>query len=420
MKLRLRWAVSITTLAVAVLALLGWAVGLKSLWHAAATARKTAAAPVASSASTKSSVNRSAVGAPALQLSEHDVWRVSPDPQQPSPQPFIRTLAISGNVQAVRSVWLKASSMGTITDISVREGDVVQQGQVLVVFDPADAQQRLVQAQAQVTSAQSQLGTAQRNQRSNAALVQQGFISANAAANSAASLQQAQTTLQSALAAAAIARKALSDLRLRAPFGGIISRRLGQSGDRVLAETRIVEIVDMRELEMQINLSLVDAGLVRPGQRARLVTPAGAPALLAHVDRISPATQSSNGTVSAWLRLEPHRGVTLRHNQYLQGDIELARSASPVVPVSAIHFDQPSPYVQLIVNNRVTHRTVELGPVGMSAGESVRAVDVPPGAIVLRAGVGILPEGTALVLASKPEPAAAAIQTPSATPSARP
>ena len=85
---------------------------------------------------------------------------------------------------------------------------------------------------------------AQRQWDTNKALVDQGFISKVALDNSQASLQGALASYKAAASGADVARKALDDSVLRAPFAGVVASRLAQAGERVAIDTKLMEVVD--------------------------------------------------------------------------------------------------------------------------------------------------------------------------------
>jgi hypothetical protein len=75
--------------------------------------------------------------------------------------------------------------------------------------------------------------------------------------------------------------------------------------------------------------------------------------------------------------------------------------------LSAVRTDKPAPYVQVVQDNHVAHKTVEMGARGESGKEVMVAVTgVAPGALVIRGNVGPLREGTAVKFTSAPGAAA--------------
>lgn len=312
---------------------------------------------------------------------------------------LVQGLPVSGPLKAVHAVLLKARVAGELQSLQVREGDSVQAGQVIARIDPEEVQARLRQAQEQADAARTQIDIAQRQFANNQALVDQGFISRTALESSESSLRAAQATHRAALAAVALARKGLDDAQLRAPITGQIAQRLAQSGERVAIDTRIVEIVDLGQLELEAVLAPTDALAVRVGQRATLQLDGTArgPQLQARVARINPSAQAGSRGVLVYLALEPTPG--LRQGLFVQGLLDTGQQAQLSVPLSAVRTDKPAPYVQLVEQERVVHRSVQPGLRGQAEGDTMVAVPgIAAGSLVLRGSVGQLAEGTAVRL----------------------
>ena len=179
-------------------------------------------------------------------------------------------LPISGSLKAVNSAFVKARVAGELQGLTVREGDFVKAGQVLARIDASEYQSRVRQAQEQADAARAQIDIVQRQFDNNKALVDQGFISKTALDTSQANLDAAQSTYKAALAGTDVARKSVADTVLRSPISGQVSQRLAQPGERVGVEARIVEIVDLRELELEATLGAAESVDVRVGQTAEL------------------------------------------------------------------------------------------------------------------------------------------------------
>lgn len=308
---------------------------------------------------------------------------------------LVQGLPISGTLKAQNSAFVKARVAGELQGLTLREGDAVQAGQVIARIEPTEYQARLQQAQQQADAAQAQIDIAQRQFDNNRALVEQGFISRTALDASTSNLQAARASHQAAVAAAAVARKALDDAVLRAPLTGLVAQRLAQPGERVAVDTRIVEIVDLSRLEMEVPLDAADSVNVRVGQRAELQIE-GAPQVVgARVARISPSAQAGSRSVLAYLGIEAPAG--LRQGLFAQGRIDTGRSSGLAVPLAAVRTDKPAPYVQLIENQQVVHREVTLGARGEAEGQTyVVVTGLAENAVVIGGQIGLLRAGTAV------------------------
>jgi RND family efflux transporter MFP subunit len=315
-------------------------------------------------------------------------------------------LAISGSLKAVDSAVVKARVAAEVAQLLVREGDRVQAGQLLGRLDDTEFKWKLRQAEDQAANALSQVEIAQRTQDNNKALVDQGFISKTALDTSISSANGATASLQAARAAAELARKAVKDCEIRAPLAGLVSQRLVQTGERVSVDAKLLEIVDLSHIELEAAVSPEDVLAVRVGQNAKVLVDGLAEPLPAKVVRINPGTQSGTRAVMTYLQVLPgSQAAGLRQGLFARGNIELQRKTALVVPVSAVRFDQATPYVLALAAGRAVLKPVTLGARGdvLIAGRSEAAIEVQSGLaegdVVLRGTVGALREGTALKLA---------------------
>jgi hypothetical protein len=164
-------------------------------------------------------------------------------------------------------------------------------------------------------------------------------------------------------------------------------------------------------LELEATLSPADSVDVRIGQEAVLNVEGRAQTINAKVMRINPSVQANSRSVLVYLRLQSTTG--LRQGMYAQGDLQLRQHQTVAVPLSAVRTDKPQPYVQTLVNNKVAHHTVSLGPRGrlaqQTAGEPWVAISgLPANSQVLPASVGALREGSPVRLLTAAAPASPA------------
>ena len=318
-----------------------------------------------------------------------------------------QTLALSGALKAVNSAFVKARVAGELQSLTVREGDFVKAGQVLGRVDTTEYQARVRQAQQQAESAKAQVEIAQRGLDNNQALVNQGFISKSALDTSLNNLAGAQANYKAAQAGTDVAQKALDDTILRAPMDGQIAQRLVQNGERVAIDAKLLEIVDLRALELEAALGAADSVRVKAGQAALLTIEGLTQPVQAVVARINPSTVAGSRAVLTYLSVASTPG--LRQGLFAQGTLATGRVSALAVPLDAVRTDKPQPYVQRIVDGRVVHQSVTPGASGDSQGAAMVEVQgVSEGAEVLLGAVGALREGTLVKRAAAPAAAASA------------
>ena len=346
-----------------------------------------------------------ATPAPAIsqiELAQQDVWTLES-------REITQTLDVSGTLKALNYAVIKARVAGELKEFNVREGDVVKAGQVLARIDPTEYQRRWQQAKDQADAAKAQMEIAQRQWDTNKALVDQGFIAKTALDNSLASYQGAVATHQAAIAGADVARKALDDAVLYAPFSGMVALRAAQAGERVNVDAKVLELVDLSQLEVEVPLSPSDSVDVRIGQVANLQVEDRPQTLQAKVKRISPSAQVGSRSVLVYLSIDQPTG--LRHGLFAKGSLNLQRSKLLAVPLSAVRTERARPYVQVLETvgerTQVAHKLVSLGLRGSDASDSssqtwIGVEGVSPGTSVLKGHVGALREGLQVKFTASP------------------
>jgi RND family efflux transporter MFP subunit len=301
-------------------------------------------------------------------------------------------IAVSGALKATQSAIVKARVAGELQELNVREGDRVQAGQVIARIEPSEYQARVRQTQQQADAAKAQVDIAQRQFDNNQALVNQGFISQTALLTSQASLNGAKATHEAALAALDLTNKSLADATLRSPLSGVVAQRLAQPGERVAIEARLVEVINLSQLEIEAALTAEDASRVQVGMTAQLTVEGLAEPVTAKVLRINPRAQMGSRSILVYLGVKGREG--LRQGQFAQGSLGTQSLQVLAVPVNSVRTDKPQPYVQVVQDGKVAHITVRTGERSEGDQQSLVAVTgVSEGAQVLSGSVGPVREG---------------------------
>ncbi len=306
-------------------------------------------------------------------------------------------LPVSGSLKATNSAMVKARVAGELMDFTLREGDRVAQGQVVARTDPTEYLARQRQAQRQVDAAMAQVEVAQKQFDNNKALVDQGFISKTALDTSLSNLTGAKANHLAAVAAWDVSRKAVDDTILKAPLSGLVAQRLAQPGERLAIDGRIVEIVDLRQLEVEAAVPPAEAANVRIGQSAILKMEGSTTSVNARVLRINPSAQAGSRSVLIYLGVEST--PELRQGLFVQGQLATTRVSALAAPVTAVRTDKPQPYVQWIDKDQVRHMTVSLGIRGEAEGQVMVGIassdaQLTEGIQLLTASSGAVREGT--------------------------
>jgi RND family efflux transporter MFP subunit len=323
-----------------------------------------------------------------------------------------RTLEISGGLKAVNSAVIRARVAAEVKSLTVREGDRVHAGQVLGQLDTTELELKLKQAEQTASSSKSQLDIATRALENNRALVAQGFISATGLETSISNEAGARASYDAALSAVALARKSRNDATLVAPISGLVAQRMAQTGERVAIDTKLVEIVDLAQIEVEAALAPDDVAALTIGRGATLQVDGIATPVTARVARINPSAQAGTRAIMVYLAVEPQ--PALRQGLFARGTIELDRKRTLAVPLSTVRTDQARPYVMLIKDGRATATPVVLGARGAIGGEPWVEISagIVEGAQVLGASTGVVRDGTPVRLPTQPAAVPASTMVP--------
>src|SRR6266446_7158037 len=140
----------------------------------------------------------------------------------------VDAIAATGQIEAVHSVDLRPEVDGRIVDILVREGQEVGVGTGLFKVDDAELK-------AQVARAEADRDVAQRNLERTKQLMSQN-------ASSQADLERADAGYRSAQASYDLLKTRLDRTVVRAPFSGVVGRRLVSIGTYVNSQTPLISL----------------------------------------------------------------------------------------------------------------------------------------------------------------------------------
>lgn len=315
-----------------------------------------------------------------------------------------RWLPISGTVQPVRQATVKSKVSGDVREISVRDGQSVQAGQMLVRVDTADLDAKLLERQGQLESARAQLALAEKNDATNQKLLKENFISKNASDSAESSLAVAKGALKSAEAQVRLAQNALKDSTATAPLSGVVGKRHVQPGEKVAFDTPLVTVVDLTEMELQALVPAVDIPELKAGMTVQLTVDGfGERKFGGRIERINPTTEAGTRAILVYVSI-PNANGELRGGMFATGRIAMATGA-PVatLPAASVRTESGKAYVWTIEDSKLVRRTVSTGRRDDEAGRVELMTTLPPGAQVLAARFENLKEGAkVLVKASSP------------------
>jgi RND family efflux transporter MFP subunit len=335
-------------------------------------------------------VNATAITtAPTLEFLPSEIFAAKPVELQ-------QTLSLSGALRAVDISSVKARVAAEVREMAVREGDTVRAGQIVARMDVTEFQARVDQARGNLNAARAQLDIATKNRDNNRALVDKGFISKNAFDNSASQYATAEANVEAAKGALDVVQKLVNDTVIRSPISGMVAMRYVQVGEKVSADNKLLDIVNLQKMELEAAVPTNDITNVSVGQRVTLRIEGLEPTIEGKVVRINPATQAGSRSILVYVQIaNPHN--QLRSGMFAEGQLILkTKSGVLALPQNALRKDGNGTYVYAIEGDTLARKAVTTGMSGRSGDhymtEIVSGIDF--GTQVLGTDMGSLQPGT--------------------------
>jgi RND family efflux transporter MFP subunit len=337
-------------------------------------------------------------------------------------------LNASGYVTARRRATVSSKITGKVVEVNVEEGQAVREGQILARLDDATYRAALALAQAnlsvasqavhesEVRLAEARVTLGRMTQLLKDNVVGQAELDkAKAEVDSlAARIGASREQVKVAQRQVELEQTNLDSTIIRAPFSGVAVTKDAQPGEMVspvsagggFTRTGICTIVDMKSLEIEVDVNESYIGRVKPGQGVTAALDAYPDwAIPAHVITMVPTADRQKATVLVRIgfekldpRILPDMGVKVT---FLREAGDTGPAAAPVTlaPKAAVLGEGDARYVFVLRGDVVERRAVKIGGTdgdrlevlaGLSSGDRV-VVSAPA---ELRDGMKITVKGT--------------------------
>ncbi|MFN7977376.1 MAG: efflux RND transporter periplasmic adaptor subunit [Vicinamibacterales bacterium] len=313
----------------------------------------------------------------------------------------------TGDIQAaVHATGLVAAAPGAellvvapeparIAELPRAEGERVAAGDLLVRFDIPASGAEVARQQADIARAEAQIANARAAQARAKDLFDRGVAARKELEDADRDLAEAQAALSQGRAGLAAATTTAARAEVRAPFAGVIARRMHNPGDLVDAATAdpVLRLVDPRRIEVVASIALGDLPRVRAGATAHLATP-----LEGALSVVAPpaAVDATTGAAPVRLRFTgapPMLAVGLPVSSAIDAD---ARTGVVLVPAVAVVREGEEAAVFVADGDKAVRRVVALG---VSDGERIEVTSgLAAGDRVSTHGQAGLPDGATIAV----------------------
>ena len=299
-------------------------------------------------------------------------------------------LDASGYVVARRQATVSSKLTGKVEEVLVEEGMRVEKGQIVARLDDATQQAQVHLAEAQVDASQAALAEieaqlrAARLERDRLREMAERQLTSAASLDSAeavydalaAKLETGKENVGVAMSNVALARDALDNMTIRAPFGGMVVSKNAQPGEMIspvsagggFTRTGICTIVDMDSLEIEVDVNEAYIQRVSSGQRVSATLDAYPTwQIPAEVIAIVPTADRQKATVRVRIGFLERDGRVLRDMGVKVAFLGSEAPAEPqqqlqgvLIAREALHDDADGAFVWRTSNGIVERRGVEV------------------------------------------------------------
>lgn len=353
-------------------------------------------------------------------------------------QPIPRFLRVTGTLTADEQAEVSAETAGRVIATPVERGSSVKAGSALVRLSSTETDAQLKEAEAnaaqiearlaitpgepldvdrvpEVATAAAGLRLAEAEFARITSLLEQRVVSQSefdqrrtqvesarqqfqAARNAA---QQQYQALQAARARVALARKALADTTVRAPFAGLVAERRVSVGDYVTRGAQVATVVRVHPLRVELTVPEQAVSQVRVGAPVSLTVDAYPDTTFdGQVRFVSPAVRADQRSLMVEA-VVPNRDGRLKPGFFATAQVRIPISApARLVPAAAVQTRAGTSRVFVVKGDHVEERIVTTGQPQDSMIEITNGVSGDE--IVATGNLSQLADGTRVRIDSRP------------------
>ena len=290
-------------------------------------------------------------------------------------------LTASGYVVARRKAVVSAKIQGRLSELRVEEGSVVREGEVIARLESPDYEASVARAKAAVLHAEADLAENRRQLRLSEDMAKQKVISDDQRDAAASRVRLAEAALAQSQADLLFADAQLQNTVIRAPFGGVVVKKMAEVGESVApippgvnistSSGAIVALADLATLEVEADVAEANVAKVGNGQPAEVTVEAIPDRRYKAVLRqVIPTADRTKATVMVKvtildkdkdLKPEMSAKVTFLEPEKKEKAAAATAQAVVLVPRSAVATRDGKSVVFLVREGRAQERSVVLG-----------------------------------------------------------
>ncbi len=279
-------------------------------------------------------------------------------------RPHVAVEEVAGTVRPRLRAGVSAKLSAAILELPVLPGDRVAEGDLLATLDGRELSARLDGARASAEQAAADAGRFRKLWESRSVTQKE--------------LDEAVSRERQTRATVTEMETLLSYTRLRAPFAGVITRKLADVGDLARPGTPILEMEDPERLQLDADIPEALLDRIQPGQKLSAHLTTADVRLEGSVAEIAPSADPLSRTFLVKIDLPASKGV--RAGQFARLEVPIAETQILEIPAAALIRRGQMELVFANGNGHAVMRLVKTGKTrdgrveilsGLDPGESV-------------------------------------------------
>ena len=281
-------------------------------------------------------------------ITAQEIETIRPTVRRSTPGSARPILTASGYLAARRKAVVSAKIQGRLAELDVDEGSWVTAGQVIARLDNADFQAQIEVARAGVQQAVADLGEKQRQLRLTQGLANDGVVSHDQLESAMSRVRVAEASLSQSQANLALAEASFQNTIIRAPFAGVVVKKMAEVGESVApippgvnlstSSGAIVSMADMATLEAEADVSESNIAKLERKQPAQVSVDA-IPDHTYHavLRQVTPTADRTKATITVKVQLlekdENLRPEMSAKVTFFEPATQSSRTARPIITV---------------------------------------------------------------------------------------
>ncbi len=290
-------------------------------------------------------------------------------------------LTASGYVVARRKAVVSAKIQGRLSELRVEEGSVVREGDTLARLESIDYEAQVTRSRAAVQRSEADLAEFRRQARLADDMATQKVISNDQREAASSRVKIAEAQLAQSQADLAFAEAQQQNTVIRAPFSGVVVKKMAEVGESVApippgvnistSSGAIVALADLQTLEVEADVAEANVAKIGSGQPAEVTVEAIPDRRYKAVLRqVIPTADRTKATVMVKvtildkdkdLKPEMSAKVTFLEPEKKEKADAAAQQPVVLVPRSAVATRDGKPTVFLVREGKALARAVVLG-----------------------------------------------------------